>query len=75
MYRDRREEFLTNSPELVTFLHEKLEELAPYGYYFGAIEGDGSDFGFWRVPELWDGDRLLTLSEVRKRDEEDDYYG
>jgi hypothetical protein len=26
---------------------EKLEESAPEGTYFGTLEGDGSDFGFW----------------------------
>lgn len=28
-----------------------LEQNAPEGYYFGTTEGNGSDFGFWRVPE------------------------
>jgi hypothetical protein len=30
-------------------LDEVLNEYAPDGYYFGAHEGDGSDFGFWRI--------------------------
>ena len=25
-----------------------LNDYAPDGYYFGSIEGDGSDFGFWQ---------------------------
>jgi len=31
-----------------------LESLAPEGMYFGCLEGDGSDFGFWsyEVEEL-----------------------
>ena len=34
--------------ETLDELIEKLEELAArYGCYFGATEGDGSDFGFW----------------------------
>lgn len=28
-------------------LFSTLENMAPAGYYFGAHEGDGSDFGFW----------------------------
>lgn len=34
--------------EMLVELFEELEKLAPEGYYFGALEGDGSDFGFWR---------------------------
>jgi hypothetical protein len=30
-------------------LDNKLNDHAPDGYYFGAHEGDGSDFGFWRM--------------------------
>jgi len=28
-------------------VREKLEESAPEGTYFGTLEGDGTDFGFW----------------------------
>ena len=35
--------------ELLEKLTSALEESAPEGYRFGAIEGDGSDFGFWEV--------------------------
>ena len=28
-----------------------LDNQAPEGYYFGAHEGDGSDFGYWPIPE------------------------
>ena len=30
-------------------LFDSLAELAPAGFWFGAHEGDGSDFGFWPV--------------------------
>jgi hypothetical protein len=38
--------------ELVNDLIDALNELAPDGLYFGANEGDGSDFGFWPVEEF-----------------------
>tara|TARA_X000001388_G_scaffold52616_4_gene38357 strand:- start:4180 stop:4536 length:357 start_codon:yes stop_codon:yes gene_type:complete len=31
-------------------LFDILEHQAPEGYYFGANEGDGSDFGYWPIP-------------------------
>ena len=37
--------------ELVNDLMDALNEYAPTGYYFGSIEGDGSDFGFWADEE------------------------
>lgn len=37
--------------ELVHELIDALDEHAPEGHYFGAIEGDGSDFGWWEVIE------------------------
>lgn len=39
------------------WLQGQLDELAPDGYYFGTIEGDGSDFGFWPLAE--ELDRLI----------------
>jgi hypothetical protein len=32
---------------LLESLFDALNENAPDGYYFGALDGDGSDFGFW----------------------------
>jgi len=36
---------------LLSDLFDALDACAPAGFYFGAIEGDGSDFGFWRVED------------------------
>lgn len=38
-------------PEDLQAIMQALEEIAPCGYYFGAHEGDGSDFGFWKTEE------------------------
>jgi hypothetical protein len=32
-------------------LFDTLNTYAPDGYYFGAHEGDGSDFGYWEIIE------------------------
>lgn len=32
---------------LMDDLFDALNEIAPIGYYFGHLEGDGSDFGFF----------------------------
>jgi hypothetical protein len=36
---------------LLESLFDQLNEAAPEGYYFGAHEGDGSDYGFWTIEE------------------------
>lgn len=45
--------------QVVWFLSENLwiamEDMAPEGYYFGAHEGDGSDYGYWSVENDYDG--------------------
>jgi hypothetical protein len=33
--------------DLTRALFDALDDVAPEGFYFGAIEGDGSDYGFW----------------------------
>jgi len=38
--------------EIIGDMMDALNELAPDGYYFGAHEGDGSDFGFWHLSEI-----------------------
>lgn len=38
--------------ELIDDLTNRLDEIAAqHGLYFGNTEGDGSDFGFWPIPE------------------------
>lgn len=37
--------------ELVSELMDALQEHAGEGFYFGAHEGDGSDFGFWPISD------------------------
>lgn len=32
---------------LLDYLFETMDSIAPEGFYFGANEGDGSDYGFW----------------------------
>jgi len=36
---------------LLDDLFDALSDIAPEGAYFGTIEGDGSDFGFWQNDE------------------------
>lgn len=44
------------SEDMSYFLNETLFDIlnlyAPEGYYFGAHQGDGSDFGFWVIDDL-----------------------
>lgn len=46
---DFTSEELEGASELLNSLLDILNDLAPEGCYFGASEGDGSDFGFWYV--------------------------
>lgn len=40
-------DYYTDLNEYVVELIDTLDRLAPKGYHFGTLEGDGSDFGFW----------------------------
>ena len=42
---------MSNRSWLLEMIWEAMEEAAPEGTEFGAIEGDGSDYGFWAVEE------------------------
>jgi hypothetical protein len=37
------------APEVLADLQQMLDDAAPAGWYFGTIEGDGSDFGYWEA--------------------------
>lgn len=39
-----------------------MEEIAPYGWYFGAHPGDGSDFGYWEAE-----DTAFTVVEFKAK--------
>lgn len=45
--------------ELVQELIDALNDFAPPYAYFGALEGDGADFGFWPEPGIVDSDEVL----------------
>ena len=53
--------------ELITELFDELNELAPPFHYFGAIDGDGADYGFWvqvdQIRESIEGATRLVSSE------------
>jgi hypothetical protein len=62
-YADERHEAInvdsdnetSEDSELVNELIDALNDLAPPYCYFGAHEGDGSDFGFWPLMDAIDG--------------------
>ena len=55
-------------------LSDALQELAPPYAYFGALEGDSSDFGFWPdVDALQSDSNVLRVSDTSEVP--DDYVG
>ncbi len=64
-YEDSEE--TEDGQEMVYTLTAKLEPFAPPYCYFGTLEGDGADFGYWLdhgALEEFDGLRVSDLSEV-----------
>jgi hypothetical protein len=50
--------------ELLDDLQRRINDALPEGWYFGCLEGDGSDIGVWREP--WESeDYVLTADDVR----------
>ena len=56
---------------------DAMNEIAPDGYYFGASDGDGADYGYWKVDnynedaEDWDNE---DEDEDNSMEEVDDGY-
>ena len=61
-YMDGNEPY--SDEELLTIYTEQLESFCPPFVYFGTLEGDGADFGFWpdtyslgdALQDTWDGE-------------------
>lgn len=49
--------------DLINSLIETLDQFAPAGMYFGAHEGDGSDFGYWKSSDYLEGIRTTNTTE------------
>lgn len=58
------EEQQATASDLITELMDALNEFAPPYCYFGSLEGDGSDFGYW--PDM---NQLEELPRVENSDE------
>jgi hypothetical protein len=49
---DGSDEIEEEVPEIISDLIDALNEYAPEGMYFGTLEGDGADFGWWNIEEV-----------------------
>ena len=38
-----------SNADIVDELFNALDDIAPEGTYFGTLEGDGAEFGFWEI--------------------------
>lgn len=52
--------------EMMVALFDLMDSLAPEGFHFGSIEGDGSDFGFWGEAADED-DGCLTCEQAGRK--------
>ena len=81
-YADERHEAInvdsdnetSEDSELVNELIDALNELAPAYCYFGAHDGDGSDFGFWPLMDAIDELPRIKNEEGETLPDEDHCY-
>jgi hypothetical protein len=60
--------------EILDALFDALNDIAPEGMHFGALEGDGSDFGFWYTHQ-YECERPGGCGAMRRTTEFDHYEG
>jgi len=50
--KDRSHEFWrSNEQWVIHWLFDALQAIAPKGFYFGAADGDGACFGWWKLED------------------------
>ena len=59
-----------HATDLIEKLTDALQELCPPFVYFGTLEGDGADFGFWPDMESLDYERNYWGEETAEWNEE-----
>jgi hypothetical protein len=59
-YEEEQLHMVSMSMLLNEEIFDAMDELSPRGYYFGAHEGDGSDYGFW--PSIQEEDYTIQDS-------------